>query len=204
MAHPCRPVTHGAHDAALANGRTGQDKVLLKACWRRLMRSWPLRSLSADYSLTANDGPMADFFIERDAVSDLSLQSFDAFLKRIETSTDNRKKAVFAKGQYSLTRFGRPLRIRAEARAKPPMGPQSIQLGVGTFRERNRSRSPGQRHASLELLKPVHDDLDLRGGRGTLRCTDEEKTLSVRRDVVVSGCSHWIDVWKLHRSRIAD
>jgi hypothetical protein len=77
----------------------GRDKVLLKACWRRLMRSWPLRSLSADYSLTANDGPMADFFIERDAVSDLSLQSFDAFLKRIETSTDNRKKAVFAKGQ---------------------------------------------------------------------------------------------------------
>jgi hypothetical protein len=46
------------------------------------------------------DARRTDFFIERDAVSDLSLQSLDAFLNRIATSKDNRKKkAVFAKGQ---------------------------------------------------------------------------------------------------------
>jgi hypothetical protein len=74
--------------------------------------------VSTDYAATAADGPMVAaakvlkvlkgpltperqvrFFIERAAVSDLSLPSLDAFLKRIETSTDNRKKAVFAKGQ---------------------------------------------------------------------------------------------------------
>jgi hypothetical protein len=46
------------------------------------------------------DARRTDFFIERDAVSDLSLQSLDVFLSRIATSKDNRrKKAVFAKGQ---------------------------------------------------------------------------------------------------------
>jgi hypothetical protein len=46
------------------------------------------------------DARRTDFFIEREAVSDLSLQSLDAFLSRIATSKDNRKKkAVFAKGQ---------------------------------------------------------------------------------------------------------
>ena len=78
--------------------------------------------VSADYRPTVNDGPMVaaakvlkvlkgpltpgrdvrffETWFEREAVSDLSLQSLDAFLNRIATSKDNRKKkAVFAKGQ---------------------------------------------------------------------------------------------------------
>lgn len=39
----------------------------------------------------------ADFFIEKDSLPDLSLESLGAFLKKIQESKDRRKKAVFGK-----------------------------------------------------------------------------------------------------------
>jgi hypothetical protein len=63
---------------------------------RRASHSFPRPT---DWRIASRQDARTDYFIERDAVSDLSLPSLDAFLKRIETSTDHRKKAVFAKGQ---------------------------------------------------------------------------------------------------------
>ena len=52
-----------------------------------------------DWRIASRQDARTDFFIERDALSDLSLQSLDAFLKRMMASKDNRSKIVFAKGQ---------------------------------------------------------------------------------------------------------
>ncbi len=52
-----------------------------------------------DWRVASRQDARTDFFIERDALSDLSLQSLDLFLKRMTASKDNRSKIVFAKGQ---------------------------------------------------------------------------------------------------------
>ena len=52
-----------------------------------------------DWRIASRQDARTDFFIERDALSDLSLQSLDLFLKRMTASKDNRSKIVFAKGQ---------------------------------------------------------------------------------------------------------
>jgi hypothetical protein len=51
-----------------------------------------------DWRILSRLDARSDFFIEKDSLSDLSLDSLEAFLKRIEESKDKRKKAVFGKG----------------------------------------------------------------------------------------------------------
>jgi hypothetical protein len=53
---------------------------------------------AADWRIASRQDARTDFFIERDAVPDLSLQSLNTFLSRIATAKD-RTKAVFTKGQ---------------------------------------------------------------------------------------------------------
>jgi hypothetical protein len=51
-----------------------------------------------DWRILSRLDARTDFFIEKDSLSDLSLESLEAFLKRIEESKDTRKKTVFGKG----------------------------------------------------------------------------------------------------------
>jgi hypothetical protein len=53
---------------------------------------------AADWRIVSRQDARTDFFIERDAVPELSLQSLNAFLSRFATAKD-RTKAVFTKGQ---------------------------------------------------------------------------------------------------------
>jgi hypothetical protein len=51
-----------------------------------------------DWRILSRLDARSDFFIEKGSLSDLSLESLEAFLKRIEESKDGPKRAVFGKG----------------------------------------------------------------------------------------------------------
>src|SRR5919106_1431190 len=51
-----------------------------------------------DWRILSRLDARTNFFIEKDSLSDPSLESLEAFLKRIEESKDRRKKTVFGKG----------------------------------------------------------------------------------------------------------
>lgn len=53
---------------------------------------------AAEWRVLSHLHARSDFFIEKDSVSDLSLESLEPFLKRIQDSKDKPKRIVFGKG----------------------------------------------------------------------------------------------------------
>lgn len=53
---------------------------------------------AAEWRILSHLYARTDFFIEKDALSDLSLESLESFLKKIQESKDRPQKVVFGKG----------------------------------------------------------------------------------------------------------